>query len=103
MLDDATAAGQLLEQGGYLAHALQHAAGGRELSVRSEATRPDRAAHPRGDRRLEEFARDFATRHALPPLERIYVAKLLFALTTLADEGAFEPGSTVTAVVTGPR
>ncbi|QPP10565.1 pyridoxal-phosphate dependent enzyme [Streptomyces bathyalis] len=59
--------------------------------------------YARSDPQLEEFARDFERRHSLPPLERIYVAKLLFALTTLADEGAFAPGSTVTAVVTGPR
>ena len=52
---------------------------------------------------LEEFADDFAARHALPALERIYVAKLLYALTRLAEEGAFAPCSTVTAVVTGPR
>ncbi|RAJ71423.1 1-aminocyclopropane-1-carboxylate deaminase/D-cysteine desulfhydrase-like pyridoxal-dependent ACC family enzyme [Streptomyces sp. Amel2xB2] len=59
--------------------------------------------YARGGPRLEEFAADFAARHGLPPLERLYVAKLLFALTTLAGEGAFAPGSTVTAVVTGPR
>ena len=35
---------------------------------------------------------DFAARHDLPPLERIYVAKLLFALTALAEEGAFTAG-----------
>ncbi|WP_367124171.1 1-aminocyclopropane-1-carboxylate deaminase/D-cysteine desulfhydrase [Streptomyces phytohabitans] len=34
-------------------------------------------------------------------LDRVYVAKLLFALRTLADEGAFPAGSTVTAVITG--
>lgn len=51
---------------------------------------------------LEEFAADFASRHGLPPLEPTYVAKLLFALTALAGEGAFAPGGTVTAVVTGP-
>ncbi|MEU3191014.1 pyridoxal-phosphate dependent enzyme [Streptomyces sp. NPDC006992] len=50
---------------------------------------------------LSDFAADFAQRHGLPALEETYVAKLLFALTRLADEGAFHPGSTVTAVVTG--
>ncbi|OEU86306.1 1-aminocyclopropane-1-carboxylate deaminase [Streptomyces abyssalis] len=59
--------------------------------------------YARGTPELEDFARDFAARHALPPLERVYVAKLLSGLTTLAEEGAFAPGSTVTAVVTGPR
>jgi 1-aminocyclopropane-1-carboxylate deaminase len=50
---------------------------------------------------LTAFARDFAGRHGLQPLEHIYVAKLLYALTRLAEEGAFPSGTTVTAVVTG--
>ncbi|MFG2830040.1 1-aminocyclopropane-1-carboxylate deaminase/D-cysteine desulfhydrase [Streptomyces sp. NPDC048434] len=49
---------------------------------------------------LDAFADAFEDRHALP-LERIYVAKLLYGLTTLAGEGAFAPGSTVAAVITG--
>ncbi len=49
---------------------------------------------------LDFFASDFARRHGLPPLERVYVPKLLFGLCTLAEEGAFAPGSTVTAVIT---
>ncbi|MEV5881592.1 pyridoxal-phosphate dependent enzyme [Streptomyces sp. NPDC052020] len=71
---------------------------------------------PRGDWRLEErfhfggyarvppeldaFAADFEQRHGLP-VERLYVAKMLYALTALAGEGAFPRGSTVAAVVTG--
>ncbi|MEU4208920.1 pyridoxal-phosphate dependent enzyme [Streptomyces sp. NPDC026206] len=49
---------------------------------------------------LEAFAEDFTARHGLP-LERLYVAKMLYGLTTLAGEGAFTPGTTVVAVVTG--
>lgn len=49
---------------------------------------------------LTGFAADFAGRHGLPPLETVYVAKLLFGLTTLAEEGAFARGTTVAAVVT---
>ncbi|WP_310714540.1 1-aminocyclopropane-1-carboxylate deaminase/D-cysteine desulfhydrase [Streptomyces lydicus] len=49
---------------------------------------------------LDAFADAFEQRHGLA-LERIYVAKLLYGLTTLAGEGAFPPGSTVAAVVTG--
>ncbi|MEW2438980.1 pyridoxal-phosphate dependent enzyme [Streptomyces caniferus] len=49
---------------------------------------------------LDAFADAFEDRHQLP-LERIYVAKLLYGLTTLAGEGAFAPGSTVAAVITG--
>ncbi|MGW4231998.1 1-aminocyclopropane-1-carboxylate deaminase/D-cysteine desulfhydrase [Streptomyces sp. NPDC004980] len=49
---------------------------------------------------LDAFADDFEDRHGLP-VERLYVAKLLYALTVLAGEGAFAPGSSVAAVVTG--
>ncbi|MFC5718723.1 1-aminocyclopropane-1-carboxylate deaminase/D-cysteine desulfhydrase [Streptomyces gamaensis] len=49
---------------------------------------------------LDAFAEDFAARHGLAP-ERVYVAKMLYGLTTLALEGAFAPGTTVAAVVTG--
>lgn len=49
---------------------------------------------------LTAFADDFEQRHGLP-VERVYVAKLLYALTALSEEGAFAPGTTVTAVVTG--
>lgn len=49
---------------------------------------------------LEAFAADFEDRHGLP-VERVYVAKLLFALTALAEEGAFAPGTRVSAVITG--
>lgn len=49
---------------------------------------------------LETFARDFEDRHGLP-VERLYVAKLLYALTRLAGEGAFPAGTSVAAVVTG--
>ncbi|WP_405660984.1 1-aminocyclopropane-1-carboxylate deaminase/D-cysteine desulfhydrase [Streptomyces sp. RK9] len=49
---------------------------------------------------LTAFADDFEQRHGLP-VERVYVAKLLYALTALSEEGAFAPGTTVTAVITG--
>ncbi|MFE7456687.1 1-aminocyclopropane-1-carboxylate deaminase/D-cysteine desulfhydrase [Streptomyces sp. NPDC057554] len=49
---------------------------------------------------LDAFAADFEDRHGLP-VERVYVAKLLYALTALAQEGAFAPGSRVSAVITG--
>ncbi|MEU1072324.1 MULTISPECIES: pyridoxal-phosphate dependent enzyme [unclassified Streptomyces] len=50
---------------------------------------------------LDAFADDFEARHGLP-LERLYVAKMLYGLVTLAEEGAFPEGSSVAAVVTGP-
>ncbi|MFI9242910.1 1-aminocyclopropane-1-carboxylate deaminase/D-cysteine desulfhydrase [Streptomyces sp. NPDC053086] len=49
---------------------------------------------------LEAFARDFEQRHGLP-VERLYVAKLLYGLRVLAEEGAFPRGTTIAAVVTG--
>ncbi|MFJ2160063.1 1-aminocyclopropane-1-carboxylate deaminase/D-cysteine desulfhydrase [Streptomyces sp. NPDC087856] len=49
---------------------------------------------------LDAFAGDFEQRHGLP-VERLYVAKLLYGLVALADEGAFPRGSTVAAVITG--
>ncbi|MEV8016340.1 pyridoxal-phosphate dependent enzyme [Streptomyces sp. NPDC086554] len=48
---------------------------------------------------LTAFADDFEDRHGLS-VERVYVAKLLYALTALSEEGAFPRGTTVTAVIT---
>lgn len=49
---------------------------------------------------LDAFADDFEARHGLP-VERLYVAKLLYGLVTLADEGTYPRGTTIAAVVTG--
>ncbi|MFF2301098.1 1-aminocyclopropane-1-carboxylate deaminase/D-cysteine desulfhydrase [Streptomyces sp. NPDC058128] len=49
---------------------------------------------------LEAFAHDFEARHGLA-IERLYVAKMLLGLTTLAEEGAFLAGTRLVAVVTG--
>ncbi|MFI6400710.1 1-aminocyclopropane-1-carboxylate deaminase/D-cysteine desulfhydrase [Streptomyces sp. NPDC050548] len=49
---------------------------------------------------LDAFAEDFEDRHGLA-VERLYVAKLLYGLVVMAEEGAFPRGSTVAAVVTG--
>ncbi|MFI6930577.1 1-aminocyclopropane-1-carboxylate deaminase/D-cysteine desulfhydrase [Streptomyces sp. NPDC050287] len=49
---------------------------------------------------LDDFAADFEDRHGLP-VERLYVAKLLYGLVALAAEGAFARGTTIAAVVTG--
>ncbi|MDT9696338.1 pyridoxal-phosphate dependent enzyme [Streptomyces sp. P17] len=49
---------------------------------------------------LEAFASDFEHRHGVP-VERLYVAKLLYGLVALAEEGAFPRGTTIAAVVTG--
>ncbi|UQX02931.1 pyridoxal-phosphate dependent enzyme [Streptomyces sp. RerS4] len=60
----------------------------------------DHGGYARVPRPLEAFAADFESRHGLP-IERIYVAKLLWALTTLTATGAFPRGTTLTAVITG--
>ncbi|MGW7429799.1 1-aminocyclopropane-1-carboxylate deaminase/D-cysteine desulfhydrase [Streptomyces sp. NPDC054861] len=49
---------------------------------------------------LDAFVADFEARHELA-IERLYVAKMLFGLVTLAEEGAFAPGSRIAAVITG--
>ncbi|MER6999607.1 pyridoxal-phosphate dependent enzyme [Streptomyces sp. NPDC000410] len=49
---------------------------------------------------LDAFADDFEARHGLP-VERLYVAKMLYGLVALAEEGAFAPGTAVAAVITG--
>ncbi|MFD7920139.1 1-aminocyclopropane-1-carboxylate deaminase/D-cysteine desulfhydrase [Streptomyces sp. NPDC059740] len=49
---------------------------------------------------LLAFAEDFERRHGLR-LEADYVAKALWGLVTLAEEGAFPAGTRVMAVVTG--
>ncbi|MFK0114355.1 1-aminocyclopropane-1-carboxylate deaminase/D-cysteine desulfhydrase [Streptomyces sp. NPDC090994] len=49
---------------------------------------------------LDAFAADFERRHGLP-VERLYVAKMLYALLTLTEEGAFPQGTTLAAVITG--
>ncbi|MFI1099122.1 1-aminocyclopropane-1-carboxylate deaminase/D-cysteine desulfhydrase [Streptomyces melanogenes] len=49
---------------------------------------------------LDAFADDFEVRHRLP-VERLYVAKMLYGLLALAEEGAFPEGTAVAAVVTG--
>nr|WP_203616251.1 pyridoxal-phosphate dependent enzyme [Streptomyces sp. SID13726] len=49
---------------------------------------------------LDAFAEDFEHRHGVP-VERLYVAKLLYGLVALAEEGAFTRGTTLAAVVTG--
>jgi 1-aminocyclopropane-1-carboxylate deaminase/D-cysteine desulfhydrase-like pyridoxal-dependent ACC family enzyme len=49
---------------------------------------------------LTDFAEDFEGRHALG-VERVYVAKLLYALLELTERGTFPPGTRLAAVVTG--
>lgn len=56
--------------------------------------------YARGTPRLAAFADDFAARHGLT-LDRVYVAKLMFGVFELIEEGHFPAGTTVVAVITG--
>ncbi len=90
-------------KGGFLGgeiERLQHEAFGGRRGDWSLDERFHCGGYARSSQELEEFAADFETRHGLR-LERLYVAKMLYGLTTLAREGAFAPGTTVAAVITG--
>ncbi|MFE9248160.1 1-aminocyclopropane-1-carboxylate deaminase/D-cysteine desulfhydrase [Streptomyces sp. NPDC007088] len=90
-------------RGGFLEgeiEALQRAAFGRRTGRWSLDERFHGGGYGRVPAALESFAQDFEDRHGLA-VERRYVAKLLYALTRLAAEGAFAPGTSVAAVVTG--
>lgn len=49
---------------------------------------------------LDAFIADFAARHGVV-LEWVYVAKMMFGIYSLAEQGAFSPGSRIIAVITG--
>ncbi|MBL3667050.1 pyridoxal-phosphate dependent enzyme [Streptomyces sp. M2CJ-2] len=99
----ARALGVPVLKGGFLAtdiRALQTEAFGGPLGDWSLDDRFHFGGYARTAPELEEFAADFEQRHGAP-VERVYVAKLLYALVSLAEENAFPRGSTVAAVVTG--
>ncbi|MGW0547137.1 1-aminocyclopropane-1-carboxylate deaminase/D-cysteine desulfhydrase [Streptomyces altiplanensis] len=90
-------------RGGFLGEeirALQHTAFGAPAGDWTLDDRFHCGGYARTTPALEAFAADFEDRHQLP-VERLYVAKMLHGLTTLAAEGAFPPGTTVAAVITG--
>ncbi|MEU2301974.1 pyridoxal-phosphate dependent enzyme [Streptomyces antibioticus] len=90
-------------KGGFLGEEIQ-ALQQRAFGARRGDWRLDERFHFGGYARvpaeLDAFADDFERRHGIP-LERLYVAKSLYALVTLAEEGAFAPGTRLAAVVTG--
>ncbi len=49
---------------------------------------------------LDGFIADFAGRHGLT-LDWVYVAKMMYGIYALAGDGAFAPGTTAVAVITG--
>jgi 1-aminocyclopropane-1-carboxylate deaminase len=90
-------------KGGFLAadiRALQQHAFGGPRGTWSLDDRFHFGGYARVPDELGAFAADFEHRHGLP-VERLYVAKLLYGLVTLAGEGAFPRGTTVAAVITG--
>ncbi|MEU6063528.1 MULTISPECIES: 1-aminocyclopropane-1-carboxylate deaminase/D-cysteine desulfhydrase [Streptomyces] len=90
-------------KGGFLTagiQALQERAFGTRLGTWSVDDRFHFGGYARTTPALDAFAEDFEDRHGLP-VERLYVAKLLYGLVTLADAGAFPRGTAVAAVVTG--
>jgi 1-aminocyclopropane-1-carboxylate deaminase len=50
---------------------------------------------------LDRFVADFRDRHGLQ-LEWVYVAKMLFGVFDMVEAGAFDGGTSIVAVVTGP-
>ncbi|MFE9170465.1 1-aminocyclopropane-1-carboxylate deaminase/D-cysteine desulfhydrase [Streptomyces kebangsaanensis] len=90
-------------KGGFLTadvEALQERAFGARRGTWSLDERFHFGGYARVTPELDAFAEDFTGRHGVP-VERLYVAKLLYALVALADEGAFARGTTIAAVVTG--
>ncbi|MET9374607.1 pyridoxal-phosphate dependent enzyme [Streptomyces sp. NPDC002992] len=90
-------------KGGFLGEeirTLQRAAFGGPRGEWSLDERFHGGGYARSTPALDAFAQDFEARHGLA-IERLYVAKLLHGLVALAEEGAFAPGTTVAAVVTG--
>ncbi|WP_328750425.1 pyridoxal-phosphate dependent enzyme [Streptomyces sp. NBC_00285] len=100
---DQRALGVPVLKGGFLTADIralqQHAFGG----PRGDWTLDDRfhfGGYARTTPELDAFAEDFENRHGLA-VERLYVAKLLYGLVALAEQGAFARGTTLAAVVTG--
>lgn len=90
-------------RGGFLeadTTALQRAAFGARRGTWSLDDRFHFGGYARTTPELDAFAEDFEQRHGLP-VERLYVAKMLYGLVALAGEGAFPRGTTVAAVITG--
>lgn len=100
---DQRALGFPVLKGGFLSadiQALQQAAFGTRRGTWSLDDRFHFGGYARTTPELDAFAEDFERRHGLA-VERLYVAKMLYGLVALAEEGAFPRGTTVAAVITG--
>ncbi|MFJ2948036.1 1-aminocyclopropane-1-carboxylate deaminase/D-cysteine desulfhydrase [Streptomyces sp. NPDC087226] len=101
--DGTRALGVPVLKGGFLGaeiRALQTAAFGGPRGDWSLDDRFHFGGYARTTPELDAFAEDFERRHGIP-VERLYVAKSLYALVALAEENAFPRGSTLAAVITG--
>ncbi|MFD4951572.1 1-aminocyclopropane-1-carboxylate deaminase/D-cysteine desulfhydrase [Streptomyces sp. NPDC058451] len=90
-------------RGGFLAadiEALQERAFGARRGTWSLDERFHFGGYARVPAELDAFAEDFTARHGVP-VERLYVAKLLYGLVTLAAEDAFPRGTAIAAIITG--
>ncbi|MFF9407002.1 1-aminocyclopropane-1-carboxylate deaminase/D-cysteine desulfhydrase [Streptomyces anandii] len=90
-------------KGGFLTTGVQRLQEGAFGARRGDWSLDDRfhfGGYARTTPELHAFADDFTDRHGVP-VERLYVAKLLYALVVLAGEGAFPRGTTIAAVITG--
>ncbi|MCW5250509.1 1-aminocyclopropane-1-carboxylate deaminase/D-cysteine desulfhydrase [Streptomyces sp. SHP 1-2] len=93
----------VLKGGGFLAgeiRRLQEEAFGGPRGAWSLDDRFHCGGYARSTPGLDAFADDFEDRHGLP-VERVYVAKMLYGLLALTREHAFARGTTLAAVVTG--
>lgn len=100
---DQRALGIPVLKGGFLTADIEHLQNQTFGSPRGDWSLDDRfhfGGYARTTPELDAFAEDFEVRHGLA-VERLYVAKLLYGLVALAEEGVFEPGTTVAAVITG--
>ncbi|MFI0982512.1 1-aminocyclopropane-1-carboxylate deaminase/D-cysteine desulfhydrase [Streptomyces sp. NPDC021093] len=89
--------------GGFLGaevRALQHSAFGGPAGDWALADGFHFGGYARTPPELVDFAADFEGRHGMP-VERVYVAKMLYALVALVGDGAFPRGTRLVAVVTG--
>jgi 1-aminocyclopropane-1-carboxylate deaminase len=90
----------VLRGGGFLAADVAALLGGGPAGEWSLETGYHFGGYARRTAELDRFAAGFERRHGVP-LDRVYVAKMLYGVYDLAARGALAPGSSVVAVVTG--
>lgn len=100
---DQRALGVCVLKGGFLSaevRSLQEAAFGGPRGAWSVTDRFHFGGYARVPAELVAFADDFEQRHGVP-IEHLYVAKMLYALVTLTEEGSFTRGTRLAGVITG--